>query len=380
MPADVTAESRSQESDKDRAMDMLLQEALVVMAGKDNGRLLLCTDYNLCQQATGNKQTSPQTLFEDLVQLRKNESSEVFNKDLKQLNQAMQSNSMFQITGVDEKAKTVLLTPKESKTVYRMVEDNDGLANIQLGDGEKSEPGASPARLKEITHDINAEQVRMGHLGNCYFMANLSSVAEEDSNLLKNSLSTNKNHYVVKFAGAQNSPVEISAPTKAEQQVFARGKDADWVRIFEKANRKLTGKSLIDGGGFASDAMQLLTGEKPDHYMLARGHNDAIFNAMDTAKKSHLAMVVGSKGNATNGIVEGHFYSVKKFDLDKGEVVLRNPWAFPLSEKNHNPENFPKLGPGTFKMTVQQFEQQYLEVVIQHKSKNTTYNSAPGSL
>lgn len=84
---------------------------------------------------------------------------------------------------------------------------------------------------------IKPDAVRQGHVGDCYFLAGLASLAAVNPGAIDNMIKTNSDGtYTVTFPASPKEPITVKAPTDSELSIYAEpSKFGTWVPVVEKA-------------------------------------------------------------------------------------------------------------------------------------------------
>lgn len=216
------------------------------------------------------------------------------------------------------------------------------------------------------------EDVKQSRLGLCYFFAVLSTVAEKDPELIKNSLvDDGKGNVIVRFFDpSDGSPyyvkVQKTVPQIPESCKFVSN-DCLWVQMYLKAF-VASGFSGVRGyliKGFGKKNYRYAEGGQMDLVMrMITGRNTEIKNALTlllskqeelykkiekTLSKSgyvtcdfsaHLNVIKMIWGAPSNeGLVRGHAYSIERvYEDEEGQkwIVIRNPWGHFVSTYDEN--------------------------------------------
>ncbi len=90
---------------------------------------------------------------------------------------------------------------------------------------------------KNHLESIKPEAVRQGHVGDCYFLAGLASMAAVDPKAIDTMIKTNADGtYTVTFPASPKEPITVKAPTDSELSIYAAPSEfGTWVPIVEKA-------------------------------------------------------------------------------------------------------------------------------------------------
>ena len=208
---------------------------------------------------------------------------------------------------------------------------------------------------------ISYQDINQGNVGNCYFLAALSSTAAFQSGIIQNMFIDNgDNTFTVKFFNngvADYVTVDRYLPTWAtgqfafaQQSVSTGGFYFDstnelWVALAEKAYAQLNESGWIKQdntnsypgieAGYIGDALSHVTGRAST---IANGWSSlaAEFNAVVSAITSGqlVGFATGDPGTTQPGIVPGHAYSVVAYNTATQLFTLSNPWGVssPISQ------------------------------------------------
>ncbi len=139
----------------------------------------------------------------------------------------------------------------------------------------------TPLKMRDVSsapvfdHEPCIEDVMQGSLGDCYLLACLGALVEQDPNLIKSMFRDNGDTVTVRIFSDYNTPYyitmkkELPEPSEGGSDQFARG--AFWVMYIEKAFAILKG-SVSDTrkdyhmlkGGIPSHTLKMLTGVSAD--------------------------------------------------------------------------------------------------------------------
>lgn len=216
---------------------------------------------------------------------------------------------------------------------------------------------ASPDRLWQEENNplasIRPEVVLQGSIGNCAFLAGLSSLAAVAPGKITQMIKTNSDgSYTVSFPGATGVPIVVAKPTESEAMLYAaRTESGYWVQVLEKAyGQYLIGKGRVspnardigssipseggDGGAALEDALSLLS-DRPIKKLNFKTENDdafreAIGNSLKDGRPMTLALYksdeeLKSQKSKFGGLLNNHAYSIIGFDTKSGIIKIRNP-------------------------------------------------------
>ena len=211
----------------------------------------------------------------------------------------------------------------------------------------------------QVYDTMSPGDILQGQLGDCYFLAAVSSIAEKPGRLRRLFLSK-KNHGNGIYAVAmclngvwEEIILDDFAPcTRAGELAFNRSKTEElWVVLLEKAWAKVHGGYLNIEAGLTREALRDLTGASAKTFFL-RQKPDEIWGRLMEAEEKNFIMTAGSDNLNSGsdayiqkiGICGSHAYSLLAvYQVDRqygrytrrryGEahshklVKLRNPWG-----------------------------------------------------
>ncbi|OFW03938.1 MAG: hypothetical protein A3H96_15965 [Acidobacteria bacterium RIFCSPLOWO2_02_FULL_67_36] len=216
-------------------------------------------------------------------------------------------------------------------------------------------PGVPFAKGTGDSCCIAANDVEQGGIGDCYLMAGLMAVANQNPGLINDAITDNGDGtykvrlYVRDFFGRLKpvyETVDANFPTYNGQSVFAQsgdtagGKAELWPMLIEKAYAQNQGGYSDIEGGFAGDAVELLTGKPADHY--SGGQKDLTAEWLAAQQQKGATITLGSlpKSKAAKNplysssrpenqrLFAGHAYVVSAVDPKTGMVTIQNPWGW----------------------------------------------------
>lgn len=245
-------------------------------------------------------------------------------------------------------------------------------ARIVRWDADESDLFASPDGTE---HEIHANDIDQQSLGDCYFVAALAGLADQDPDLIRNAVVDHGDGtYTVTLwekVDGEYRPVEITVtnefPVTATwdetNEVWREGSsytagEADgelWPRIFEKAYAQHLGDGdLVAGyreiiGGDGAEALEVLTGV--DSQTVGTGsfsikeldamHNDGVLLPASHRNRPDAGWWTKLFGDPTgwydagsDEVVTRHQYWIDDIDVGAGMVVVRNPWGYADGDKH----------------------------------------------
>ncbi len=200
---------------------------------------------------------------------------------------------------------------------------------------------------------------RQGLVGDCYLIASLGSIAQVNTEAIKNMFIDNHDGtFTVRFyAGALNSAstgflsgigvadyvtVDLALPAYSNARYFAYSNfgrsvsssaNSLWIALAEKAYAQWneTGRAGQDGtnsyagieGGWMGTTYAQILGYNASNYSVSSGSaKSTLISQLNNGK----AVSIGSKPNAT-ALVVGHAYTVSGYDAATDRFTLFNPWG-----------------------------------------------------
>ncbi len=193
---------------------------------------------------------------------------------------------------------------------------------------------------------IDAEDIAQGALGSCYYLAVLSSIAQEKPSYIQNMFIDNgDNTYTVRFFNngvANYVTVDNYLPTDSMGRLIYSGKGSAfndptnelWVALAEKAYAQLA-ESGWSRPGNGKNAYTSIEGGWMDYVTTQITGISATKNYVSTLTKDKLIAMAKSNQILTAGfingpgygVVSGHAYTLSGYDAATDTFYLRNPWA-----------------------------------------------------
>jgi hypothetical protein len=211
---------------------------------------------------------------------------------------------------------------------------------------------------------VDANDVRQGKVGDCYFMAALASVAKQRPDLIENMIRPNEDGtYTVTlyerslFSGLMPAKVEVKVTPELPVDVatgrlaFAQGGDEVdgkpelWAALIEKAYAQREGSYALVTGGFGGMGLEAISGERSQLHDTGRLTFEDLASTFERQAgivAHSLPPRLGHKREGDGGldhplykngtIVASHAYYVAGIDRDSGTVSIRNPWGWDRGE------------------------------------------------
>lgn len=235
--------------------------------------------------------------------------------------------------------------PIKSKLYDPTLDKQDAAKFEDLEWKRASEIYANPCIFKD---GIDPNDVNQGALGDCYFLAALSSLAEFPKRVKKLFVTQTVNRagvYLVNFyLNGRETPVMIDdylPVTLDGRPAFASSREGElWVCLLEKAWAKLHGSYARIEGGLPGFAISHLTGVPVQNILHDTvQNNEDFFDLMEASDRKNFVMMAASRESAESdlagdeGLVTGHAYSVISVHRVQHQgrplslLKLRNPWG-----------------------------------------------------
>lgn len=240
-------------------------------------------------------------------------------------------------------------------TVHDNAKPRPGALNPPIGDtlvdtGAQYGPVAGQPFIAGFgdASDIEPNDVMQGALGDCYLMAALAAVAQQDPERLRRMIQANPDGtYTVTLSIRQPPTFEYGPlpilvgpelPLVRGRPAFAQTVDSGgegdvelWVALIEKAYAKLNGSYEQIEGGWGEDALERIVGRNFDKVSpsstspgaLARAHFAGSPITASTISDGH-----GKRLFLEGRLIANHEYWVESIDLSAGTLTLRNPWGY----------------------------------------------------
>lgn len=195
-------------------------------------------------------------------------------------------------------------------------------------------------KLPTKASDIDFQQIHQGSLGDCYFLAVLTSFAQKNPQKIVDMIKDNKNGtFTVKFP---DKSVTIKAPNKTELGMYSSESNSAWVPIIEKGYAEYRqDKTLIKktneydnigkGSTIIGRGMYELTGNLFNTDIIKVHSLSDTKNKLVSAQNNNKMIVASiNKGLIAKNkydLPDGHVYTVLGIDPKTDMVKIRNPWG-----------------------------------------------------
>jgi hypothetical protein len=205
--------------------------------------------------------------------------------------------------------------------------------------------------------------IRQGAVGDCYFMASLASLADQDPGVIRQMIAPmGDGTYAVRFyRGGQPVYVRVDAQLPAYYGTPAYAKLSPtgelWAALAEKAYAQFRyGANSYDSlnGGWMSTVYQEVTGAATtDSWIGSSGSSVAQFISSQLAA-GH-ALSAGTSGSAARPFAGSHAYMIKSIETtgDGTYVTVFNPWGLDGYTWDSNP------GDGLLRVSMAMFQSNF---------------------
>ena len=204
--------------------------------------------------------------------------------------------------------------------------------------------------------------IRQGQVGDCYFLAGLSALADTDAGLLQQSIAPlGDGTYAVRFyaSGGAETYYRIDAqlPTSGSSPGYANLTPTGelWVALLEKAFAQYRyGQNSYASleSGYMYEAYIAITGTSFSTSMTGSTSAATLAQNMANSLAAGHAVSAASNNPSSFPIISGHAYNVHSVSLVGGAwyVTVYNPWGFDGASYDSNP------GDGLLTLTASQFQ------------------------
>jgi hypothetical protein len=187
---------------------------------------------------------------------------------------------------------------------------------------------------------------RQGYLGDCYFIASLTSIADRSAAAVQNMfLDNGDGTFTIRFyanGGADYVTVNRRLPTLANGTLAYSGLGLNvsssstslWVALAEKAyaqwnetgNAGRNGTNTYAGieGGWMSNVNAQVLGYSSSNHSVASTTKQQLINFLGSGK----AVTIGTNSSVASGWVGGHAYIINSYNAGTDTFDVYNPWGF----------------------------------------------------
>lgn len=287
--------------------------------------------------------------------------------------------------GFDGRISTADVTEYWNQTYQSIAGQTETQVSSTMNRTRESQYNHLNSRLFATPDDpllsISPDAVVQGTIGDCYYLAAVSSLAASNPQAIRDMIRDNGNGtYTVTFPGDTANPVTINGPTDAERGLYNGGhKYGTWAGILERAFGQYQSEhanlfrrarvSWESGGnipteyagasGQTSWTTELLTGRSTETISAS---NSELATRLERAIDSNSAITAGINprlfsNTSTDGYPTRHAYSIIDFEPDGqggGMVTVRNPWGQNDSSTS-----------GTTRISLQQFQNNFSDVTFE---------------
>jgi hypothetical protein len=218
--------------------------------------------------------------------------------------------------------------------------------------------------------DPDLEFVYQGYLGDCFFMSMLGAMVKLHPKKIKKMIEEvdDGKEYKVHFAGKPKGPVVFKAPTDAEIALCSTAEaNGLWLSVIEKGyavyvnrhtpkdKREISPTDILGEGGYASDAIAVLTGHG---YRWVKCEEKGFAEELENAVDAKCLICTSLRDKIDVPLLHHpHVYAVIGFHAEDKRVTLYDSIALPHFEPKGpaGPKNGFKMEYGVFSMTLKQF-------------------------
>eukprot|EP01126_Amoeba_proteus_P048862 TRINITY_DN5670_c0_g1_i7.p1 TRINITY_DN5670_c0_g1~~TRINITY_DN5670_c0_g1_i7.p1 ORF type:complete len:678 (-),score=122.50 TRINITY_DN5670_c0_g1_i7:107-2140(-) len=226
---------------------------------------------------------------------------------------------------------------------FKPISSSIGNVKVKGEDPEWRRASEIWSNPKLFSDGISPHDIKQGSLGNCYFLAALSVLAEYPEFITKLFTCEDNDYGVYSMTFyPQGLRTEVVVddwlPCYKGSPCFSKTYEEElWVLLLEKAYAKCYGSYKDIATGFAHQAMFDLTGAHHQYFTFGAAYTpEKVFErlvAADSAKHMMLAATPGKDSGlfetASTGLCAGHAYGILDARVFEGNKLLhiRNPWG-----------------------------------------------------
>ena len=193
-------------------------------------------------------------------------------------------------------------------------------------------------------HAIHPSDIDQQGLGDCYLLASLAEIAQQNPELIRDIIRPNDNGTFTVTFYDDGDPVEIVVgphiPATEGSPEFAGPGDVPdgdtnpelWVMLIEKAYAQYHGSYGEIEGGFTNEALEHLTGSSSDRSDPGDVSIESLDDALDGGSAITVETLSSDDGEKKqlyedSELYASHAYYVTDVDPEAGTVTIRNPWG-----------------------------------------------------
>ena len=221
------------------------------------------------------------------------------------------------------------------------------------------------SHLSLFADEPQYNDIRQGAIGDCYYLASLSSLADTDPQIIQQMItSLGDGTYAMRFH-RNGSEVYLrldgDLPTNSRGSlVYAKtGPDNElWVPLAEKAYahfRYGQNSYASISGGWMTTVNREITG-KLSHWRSTGGSTSSLAGYIRNELAAGHALTLGSYSSASSPVVGSHAYVIKSID-SAGYVTVFNPWGVDGRTWDSN------YGDGLLKLSIDQIKSNFSATV-----------------
>lgn len=193
-------------------------------------------------------------------------------------------------------------------------------------------------------HPIDPSDIDQQGLGDCYLLASLAEIAQQNPELIRDIIRPNENGTFTVTFYDDGDPVEIVVgphiPATDGSTEFAGPGDIPdgatnpelWVMLIEKAYAQYHGSYGEIERGFTNEALEHLTGAESDRSDADDVSIEALHDSLDDGSAITVETLSSDDGEKKqlyedSELYASHAYYVTDVDPEAGTVTIRNPWG-----------------------------------------------------
>jgi len=220
----------------------------------------------------------------------------------------------------------------------------DDVENDGLDDTDYEDLSGDLFMRADDDHAIHPSDIDQQGLGDCYLLASLAEIAQQNPELIRDIIRPNDNGTFTVTFYDDGDPVEIVVgphiPATEGSPEFAGPGDVPdgatnpelWVMLIEKAYAQYHGSYGEIEGGFTNEALEHLTGSSSDRSDPGDVSIESLDDALDGGSAITVETLSSDDGEKKplyedSELYASHAYYVTDVDPEAGTVTIRNPWG-----------------------------------------------------
>jgi hypothetical protein len=225
-----------------------------------------------------------------------------------------------------------------------------------------------------FTDGAQYDDIAQGNLGDCYFLAGLSALAQTDANLITQSITAlGDGTYAVRFYNSNGTEsyyrIDAQLPVDSNGDLvyasLTQNGSELWVALLEKAFAQFrSGQNSYSSieGGYLQEAYTAITGQSYTSYTCRSLTAASIASTIQTALAAGHAVTAGSISTDSSPIFGSHAYEIHSVEYDSATgtwyITVYNPWGVDGTSWDSNSDD------GLLRLTAAQFKARFDSLTV----------------